>query len=156
MTIEVRPFVAADTIPTWEVFHAAVHQTAIADYSPEQVAAWAPDSVDVALWRQRRLRSWTFVAVVDGEVVGFSDVTQTGLLDMLFVHPDYGRQGVARVLVTRVIDQARALGLEELHTLASRTARPAFEAFGFVVDRSNDPNWIRGHNLPNYTMHLSL
>jgi putative acetyltransferase len=75
---------------------------------------------------------------------------------MLFVHPDAGRRGVARALVEAVVAKARALGLSELRTHASRTARPAFERFGFAVERANDQNWIRGQNVPNYDMRLTV
>lgn len=154
--VEIRAFVDGDTSGTWRVFHAAVRQTAIRDYSREQVEAWAPDSVDLALWGARRRMATTFVAVADATVVGFSDLTDGGLLAMLFVHPQWGRGGVARRLVAEVTNRARTIGLPRLHTHASRTARPAFERFGFVVDQVNDTNWIRGQNLPNYDMHLDL
>jgi putative acetyltransferase len=107
-------------------------------------------------WNERRSAAHTFVAVIDERVVGFSDVTDDGLLDMLFVHSDASGRGVARALVEAVIAKARELGLSELHTSASRTARPAFERFGFEVERANDQNWIRGENLPNYDMRLKF
>jgi putative acetyltransferase len=154
--IVVRRFGARDTLATWNVFYAAVRETAVADYSPEQVVAWAPDSINLTEWRRRRLGSHTFVAVENEVVVGFVDVTDEGLLDMLFVHPDWGCRGAARLLVQRVIAQAEDLGLSRVHTHASRTARPVFERLGFVVDRVNEQNWIRGQNLPNYDMHLDL
>ncbi|WP_432948682.1 GNAT family N-acetyltransferase [Kribbella sp. CA-253562] len=122
----------------------------------EQIAAWAPESVDLVEWNERRSAAYTFVAVVDGRVVGFSDVTDDGLLDMLFVHSDAGGRGVARALVETVVAKARELGLSELHTHASRTARPAFERFGFEVERLNDQNWIRGQYVPNYDMRLTV
>lgn len=156
MTIEVRPFTPQDTESTWQVFHAAVHRTAAADYSAEQVSAWAPDTADLTAWRQRREQAHTFVVLVDGHVAGFGDVTDAGLVDMLFVHPDYAGQGLARLILEAVIRRAREKGLARLHTHASRTARPVFERLGFVTDGLNDPNWIRGHNLPNYDMHLDL
>lgn len=156
VAVEVRAFVDADASATWQVFHAAVRQTAIRDYSQEQVNAWAPDSVNLALWRERRQLARTLVAVLDATVVGFGDVTDEGLLDMLFVHPDWGRRGVARRLVAEISNHAREMGLLRLHTHASRTARPALERLGFVVDHINDTNWIRGQNLPNYDMHLDL
>lgn len=141
---------------TWNVYYRAVRDTASNDYSSEQVAAWAPDSVDVAAWNERRLSSHTFVATIERRVVGFSDVTDDGLLDMLFVHPEADGRGIARALVTAVVKKAHELGLPRVHTHASRTARPAFEHFGFEVDRANQTNWIRGENLPNYDMHLKL
>ncbi|TCO13866.1 putative acetyltransferase [Kribbella steppae] len=151
-----RTYEPEDAEPTWEAYFRAIRDTASKDYSSEQVAAWAPESVDLVEWNERRSAAHTFVAVIDERVVGFSDVTDDGLLDMLFVHPDASGRGAARALVEAVIVKARELGLSELHTHASRTARPAFERFGFEVERANAHNWIRGENLPNYDMHLKF
>lgn len=151
-----RAYEPEDAESTWETYFRAIRDTASKDYSPEQVAAWAPDSVDLLEWNDRRSAAHTVVAVLDGRVVGFSDVTDDGLLDMLFVHSDAGGRGVARALVEAVVVRARELGLSELHTHASRTARPVFERFGFEVRRANDQNWIRGENLPNYDMRRTL
>lgn len=156
MTVIVREYAPPDAEPTWEVYFRAVRDTALKDYSAEQVAAWAPASVDLGAWNQRRSNAHTFVATEAGRVVGFSDVTDDGVLGMLFVHPDAGGHGVARALVSTVISTARTMGLRRLVTHASRTARPVFERFGFEVDRANENNWIRGENLPNYDMHLEL
>ncbi|WP_414715097.1 GNAT family N-acetyltransferase [Stackebrandtia sp.] len=156
MTFIVRAYEPRDAEATWQTFLHAVRQTASADYTPRQILAWAPDTVDADAWNQTRSRAHTFVATIDDRVVGFGDVTATGLVDMLFVHPDAGGRGVARVLVDAVIGKARELGLERLHTHASRTARPVFERFGFVVDRANPDNRVRGEVVPNFDMHLDL
>ena len=129
---------------------------AIRDYSEAQVLAWAPDAVDLSTWGERRLTAHTFVATLERRVVGFSDLTDDGLLDMLFVSPDAGGCGIARALVDAVIGKARELGLSQLYTHASRTALPVFKRLGFQVDRANAGNWVRGENLPNYDMHLTL
>ncbi|WP_427892838.1 GNAT family N-acetyltransferase [Kribbella sp. GL6] len=156
MTVSVRSYRPEDAEPTWESYFHAVRDTASKDYSPEQVAAWAPEQVDLEEWDARRAAAHTFVALINDQVVGFGDVTGDGLLDMLFVHSSATGRGVARALVSAVVAKARSLGLVELHTHASRTARPAFERFGFEVTRANDENWIRGQNLPNYDMRLRL
>ena len=83
-------------------------------------------------------------------------LTDDGVLDMLFVHPDAGGQGVARMLVEAVLGEARRRGLARVSTHASRTARPAFERLGFVVDRENVDNTTRGVRVPNFDMHLDL
>jgi putative acetyltransferase len=152
----IRAYEPRDAEATWEAFRRAVRETASRDYTAEQVAAWAPDTVDLPAWNERRLGADTFVATIDGRVVGFSDVRDGGLLDMLFVHPEAGGRGVARALVEAVIGRARELGLTRLHTHASRTARPAFERFGFVVDRENPDNSVGGLKVPNYDLHLDL
>lgn len=154
--MELRRYRPDDAAATWRVFYDAVHRTAAADYSPEQIAAWAPDDADLDAWRARRAASWTIVAVVDGRVAGFSDLTDDAVLDMLFVHPDAARRGVARALVDAVVAEARHRGVARLTVRASRTARPAFERFGFVVDAERPDNEVRGIVVPNFAMHLDL
>lgn len=156
MEISLRPYEAEDAVPTWLVYHDAVRRTALRDYSEEQVRAWAPDEVDAEEWAARRASAYTVVACEGDRVVGFSDLRDGELLDMLFVHPDCAGRGVARMLVESVVRQAEKQGLTRLVTHASRTARPAFEALGFVVDRENGQNWIRGVNLPNFDMHYDI
>lgn len=154
--IRVRGYEPRDALDTLDVFRSAVRGAAVRDYSPAAVLAWAPDDVDEQRWAARRSAAHTFVACDGVRIAGFSDVTDDGLLDMLFVHPDYSGQGVARQLVHAVLQEARLLGLTRVVTHASLTAKPAFERFGFVVDRFNATNSVRGHSLPNYDMHIDL
>lgn len=151
----VRPYTSDDASATLDVFLRAVRGTASRDYSPEQIAAWAPDVPDVDRWGARRAASRTCVAGVDGRVVGFTDVDEHGYVDMLFVDPDHGRQGVATALLGWVVDTAREDGTPALTTNASVTARPFFEAQGFVVEREQHPV-LRGVELVNFAMRRRL
>ena len=156
MPVTLRPYRDTDADPTWRVFHTAVRVTAAADYTPEQLEAWSPDEVNLEAWGRRRAAAWTLVAVDGDRVVGLSDLTDDGVLDMMFVHPDAGGRGVGRQLVEAVLGEARRRGLTRVATHASRTARPAFERLGFVIDRENPDNWTRGVRVPNFDMHLDL
>jgi putative acetyltransferase len=44
----IRRYAVADAGDTWQVFRAAVHGTAGRDYTPEQIEAWAPPTVDAS------------------------------------------------------------------------------------------------------------
>lgn len=157
-----RPYRDADAAALLEVFQQAIRVTAAAHYDALQIATWAPAEVDLAAWAARRASADTIVAVRDGRPCGFADLrldghpTDTGLLDMLFVHPDAAGRGVARALVGAVVARALAAGLTRVETHASRAARPAFERFGFILDREVAPNWVRGVDIPNFDMHLDL
>ncbi|MGN8244399.1 GNAT family N-acetyltransferase [Cellulomonas soli] len=146
-----------DAAATFEVFQSAIRQTAATVYAPEQIEAWAgPPDVDLTGWDARRRQAFTVVAQ-DGEgVVGFADLVGDGLVDMLFVHPRVGGQGVARALVAAITDEAWARGLPELRTFASRSARPAFERLGFVVVAERPDNAVRGVVVPNWQMRCRL
>lgn len=153
--MELRDYTDADAGATLDVFLRAIRVTAARDYSPEQVAAWAPDDVDPAGWGARRAAARTRVAVRDGVVVGFTDVDAAGYVDMLFVDPAAARTGVARALLDWAVRTARAGGATELTTHASVTARPFFAAHGFEVVAEQHPV-RRGVTLTNYRMRRAL
>lgn len=156
MDPDLRAYRSDDAAATLAVFVASVTRTAAAHYTPEQIAAWCPPSIDEGAWDAARSAAWTVVAERDGAVVGFADLTAAGELDRLFVHPDAGGTGVARQLTARVLDEAARRGLTRVTTRASRAARPAFERFGFVVDRENTDNVVRGVTVPNTDLHIDL
>lgn len=146
-----------DAAGTHAAYRSAITRTAAADYEPQQIAAWAgAEDVDLGRWDARRAAAHTFVAVIDGRVAGFVDFLDDGLLDMLFVHAHFSRRGLARLLVEMVKREARRSGLSVLHTHASRTARPAFEQFGFCVVASRPHNIVNGQTVPNYEMTCGL
>ena len=155
--IIVRQYRPDDAHSTCDVFDRAIRGTAAHFYDPAQIEAWAQGGdVDLASWNERCERAWTIVAELEGRIVGFADLCDGGLLDMLFVHPDAGERGVARALVSAVLDHARRNGVPQVTTYASRAARAVFERLGVVVDRENSENQVRGVLVPNCEMHIDL
>ena len=126
-------YAAGDADVTLAIFIRAVRETARVHYSPVQVAAWAAESGDLDSWAAARTAAHTVLAVIDGQVVGFTDLDDHGYIDMLFVDPDFGRQGIGSVLVASMVDLARQRGLPAVTAFASLTSRPVFERRGFVV-----------------------
>jgi GNAT superfamily N-acetyltransferase len=148
----VRDYVSGDAATTLDIFLDAVTVTASVDYSPEQIAAWAgPQDREIGAWDSARAECGTVVAILDGDIAGFSDVNADGYIHMLFVAPRFGRRGVASALVAAVEQRARRLGATSLSTNASITARPFFEQHGFVVVAEQRPI-TRGVSMTNYRM----
>src|SRR6478735_10811834 len=114
--MELRIYAAGDAETTSAIFLRAVRETARAHYSPVQIAAWAADSGDLDSWAAARTAAHTRLAIVDGQVAGFADLDDHGYLDMLFVDPDFGRQGIASALVASMVDLARRRGLPAVTT----------------------------------------
>ncbi|MBZ2194991.1 GNAT family N-acetyltransferase [Ruania sp. N2-46] len=153
--VELRAYTDDDAAATLGVFQRAIRVTAGRDYTPEQIAVWAPADVDAERWASRRAAAGTVVAVVDGEVAGFTDLGEDGYIDMMFVDPAYARRGIATALLEHVVSAAVGRGLTELTVHASLTAKPFFERHGFVVDAQRFP--VRGGvRLTNFDMRRVL
>ncbi|KZX20317.1 GNAT family N-acetyltransferase [Rathayibacter tanaceti] len=148
--LTIRPYTAADAADTLAVFLAAVTETASADYSPEQVRAWAGER-ELPTWHVAMQARDAFVAVAPGALAGFSDVSATGWIDMMFVSPRFLRRGVATLLLRHAEARAAAAGTPKLSADVSLTARPFFESRGFGVVAEQHP--VRaGVELTNYRM----
>ena len=154
-TITIRRFDPADTKELIELFRSAVHAIAIKHYSPEQVEAWAPDDIDHDTWRTSLEKNITFVAQIDGIIVGFADMTHDGYLDRLYVHKDYQGRFIAFRLLQHIVQAARELGLSKITTYCSVTAKIPAERVGFKVvkEQTVERNGIK---LTNYVMEKVL
>jgi putative acetyltransferase len=156
--MELRPYRDEDSGATRAVFERAVRLTALADYSDEQVEAWAPSDFsasDLAAWGVERASAQTVVAAEDDGVLGFSDLVDGRLIDMLYVDPAASRRGIATALLTEIVSIARAAGTSEIETYASLTARPIFERHGFTVIERNTAH-VRGVSMTNFRMRRPL
>jgi putative acetyltransferase len=153
--ITLRPYAATDASALTSLFRASVREVAARDYSPTQVLAWAPDAIDEKRFGQKCETKDTWIAEVDGRIAGFSDLEPDGHVDMLYVHPDFQRRGVARALLQHIEKLARNDRMPRLYTEASITARPVFEAMGFYIV-SPQTVTIRGATLTNYRMEKPL
>lgn len=130
------------------LFYETVHQINRADYSQEQVNAWAPDDMDYDGWHESLLEHETVVAVENGILVGFGDMDEKGYLDRLYVHKDYQRRGIAAAICEEL---EQRVAFDRYYTHASITARPFFEKRGYCVIQENRV-CRRDVWMTNYTM----
>ena len=149
--IVIRPYLVSDCEALAKIFKRAVLEIASKDYSPAQILAWAPDSRDTEKFAARLAAKPTYVAECDGTIAGYSDLESDGHIDMLFVNPDFQRQGVATTLLLRLINDAKKAGLTMLHSEVSITARPVFERQGFTVSAAQTVE-ANGQSFRNFQM----
>jgi len=147
-----RPYRERDAAATRAVFERAVRITASANYTSQQIKAWAPVGLDASAcraWAAARAAAQTIVAVADTRIVGFSDLVDRTRLDMLYVDPDVSRRGVGSALIARILSRARDDCATAVETYASLTARPLFERHGFVVIEQLRPV-VRNVEMPSF------
>jgi len=152
--MEIRKFQASDISQIVQLFYETVHSVNKKDYTQEQLDAWASkedEELRLASWRESMSNNIAFVALIEGIIVGFSDMTRKGHLDRLYVHKDFQGQGIASALVNELESEASSLRLTELDTNASITAKPFFEHRGYQVVKSQCVE-RKGIQLVNFKM----
>ena len=167
--VRIRPYqrsglaAVTDAARTLQIFHSSVHEGGAAHYTASQRAAWAPETLDFQDWSSSRRLAHTVVAMAPAinphlnrrQAVGFSDHTDDGVLDMLYVDPRYMGRGVGAALVAHILAAARERGHRRIDTQASLTAMPLFLRLGFTLDAQQTVQ-RRGERLDNYRMHIDL
>jgi putative acetyltransferase len=152
--MRIRRFESPDINQIVSLFYETVHSVNAQDYSMEQLNAWAPKSeinANLVNWKESLTHNITYIAEINDKIVGFSDMTHNGYLDRLYIHKDFQGQEIAKTLVNRLESEARKIGLSEINTEASITAKPFFERCGYRTIRSQTVE-RRGITLLNFQM----
>jgi putative acetyltransferase len=153
--VSVRPYRRADVPAIARLYYETVHTVNARDYSPDQIQAWAPRIEDDAFWL-RRFRPYTvFVANVDGQVAGFTELGRDGAIDCFYVHHRWQGRGVGRALMARLLAEARRRRVGQLSADVSITARAFFERMGFRVIRVQKKLY-RNRRFEQYVMRRAL
>ena len=135
-----------------ELFYSTVHTVCTGDYTSAQLDAWAPRKPDEAAWDASLRSRTTLVAEEDGAILGFGNIGPDGYLDLLYVHKNHQRRGIAAVLC----DFLETLyPVDRITVHASETARAFFEKQGYRMLRSQRVE-RRGQVLTNYVMEKEL
>lgn len=132
------------------LYHLAVHSIDPEIYSHTEQEAWAPTPPDLDFWQQRLAITSPWLMFDAEQLIGFGEYRpERCYIDCLYVHPLYQRQGVASALLHK-IEHKLAAGIQ-IHTHASKVARPFFEQHGFVCQQVNQVQ-RRQVTLINYLM----
>ena len=136
--LRVRRAVLGDAEELHALSTASIRRTAAPYYSGPELEAWV--ATRSVAGHRRMLEQTTAFVVVDetDDVAGFATIAlqPTGALvrgevDQLFVSPEQGGRGVARLLLATIEAAARDAGIATLTTHASWRAVPIFERLGF-------------------------
>lgn len=144
----IRSYEPADCESLARLFYETVHSVCAADYSAEQLFAWADENIDLSKWNASFLEHRTLVALIDGEIAGFGDMDERGYLDRLYVGKDFQRRGVASALCAALEGGSSA---PTFTTHASITARPFFQKRGYRVLKEQQVE-RKGVLLTNFVM----
>lgn len=124
----IRSYRSSDCPTLARIYYDTIHAVNAADYTKAQLDAWATGNVDLQVWDEYFLARHSFVAEMDGKIVGFSDMDDSGYLGRLYVHKDYQGLGIGKALCDAA-ENAVTVPKYTLHS--SITARPFYEKRGY-------------------------
>lgn len=151
-----RPFLPSDAPRLAALFRASVETLAADHYDDDQRAAWVSTADDEAAFGARLAARLTIIGLVAGEPAGFATMTEDGaVFDMLYVAPNFARQGVGTALAEAIEKLAGARGATNITADVSDAARDFFAARFYVAQRRN-MRMIGGEWLGNTTMTKDL
>jgi len=151
----IRKYIESDFAEILSLFYHTVHEVNVRDYSPEQIAVWAPENPDQNRWRDSLSSKMTYVAEANSKVVGFGELETSGHIDRFYIHKNFIRQGVGSALYKTIENQAKSLSVERLFLEASITAKPFFASQGFNVIKEQFVQ-VRGVSMVNFLMEKNL
>ncbi len=132
--VAIRPARADDAPAILSIHTRAIRLSAVSHYTEAEVDAWAKRATPechVDAMRTRRI----VIAEVPGadgpRIVGFGQLHPgEGIVEAIYVDPEYERQGIGTALFRALERDARAAGLPGLLLEASLNSVPFYEAMG--------------------------
>ena len=149
--MDVRKFRQGDEEELWELFYNTIHNVNIQDYDTAQLAAWAPDDLDMNIAVQKFREIDPFVVIQDEKNIGYADIQSDGYIDHFYCHHDFQGRGVGSMLFATLDKEAKENGILKMYSNVSITARPFFETMGFSVEREQLIQ-VGDQQLKNYRM----
>jgi len=150
--LKIRKAVLADLPSIQQVFLRSIDKLTKQDYSSAQSQAWSASVKNKERWNSIVLNSYCLLAINQNQqIMGFGAIKMPDYIDLLYVDPNFVRQGVAQYLFSALQMEALQAGAKTLFTHASITAKPFFEKQGFKVLGENIVQ-TQGEELLNYHM----
>ena len=150
-----RPGTPDDIPEMQQLFSDTILSVGRRDYTEAQCKAWASGIRNKKRWKDIPATSYISIAVYRKKIVGFCTLQNNNHIDLLFVHRDFQRMGIARVLYGLTENEARKNQASEITANVSKTARPFFEQQGFRVVSAQTVE-LHGIELRNFRMKKPL
>ncbi|KEO71888.1 GNAT family N-acetyltransferase [Anditalea andensis] len=125
------------------------------DYSPEQLKVWTSSTENPDRWIDKIKSHYLLVAELDKELIGIASLDNRDYIDLLFVHKDYQRKGIANRLYSEIENEAIKRKITSLYADVSITAKLFFQKIGYEILKEQKNN-KEGVEIINYKMKKQL
>ena len=133
------------------LFVETIKHTCRNDYTEEQIEVWTSSAHNIERWENKILAQYFIIAEINKEIAGFGSLENENYIDLMYVHKDHLRKGIANRILDALMNRAQEYGKNILSSDVSKTARPFFERNGFTVIKENEFD-MNGVLISNYLM----
>lgn len=138
--MNIRKATLNDLSAITRLFKETINSVNRQDYSQQEAEVWSQSAQNTERWAGKINNQYLLLAEQNEVVTGFASLTPEGYLDVMFVHKDFQRQGIAQTLFDALEAYAKENNIAEITSDVSITARPFFEKNGFnVLQRQENP-----------------
>ncbi|MTI86542.1 MAG: GNAT family N-acetyltransferase [Balneolaceae bacterium] len=130
--MKLRPANIDDLPAITALFKETINSVCSDDYTEKQLLVWCQGAENTERWVNRIREQHFLVAEEKGEVAGFGSISEDGYLDLLYVHKDHQRKGIAGMLMDAMLDFARSQGVTVVISDVSITAKST-ECLSYVA-----------------------
>ena len=134
-----------------KLFSDTIIATCKTDYTINERKVWSSAIAKNEKWLKSLKEEFFIIAESGSKIIGFSSLKNKDYLNLMYVHKDFTRKGLATKLYKNIKTKSLEYGVEKLNADVSKTAKPFFEKLGFKVVKENR-NIIENEILINYKM----
>lgn len=133
MSLKIRIGQVSELLEIQQLFADTISFVCQNDYNPVQIDAWKSSIKNTNRWVNIIENQFFIVAEQNQKIVGFASLDNGNYIDVLFVHKDFQRQGIAEQLFNRLLDEINHSETKIITVDVSITAKSFFEANGFKI-----------------------
>lgn len=133
------------------LFTETINRVCKHDYSAEEIKQWTSSTNDENRWKGFISNQYFLIAEYENKIIGFCSLKDENHLDLLYIHKDYQKMGIASLLYHEIKKESKRLGHKTLTADVSITAKSFFETKDFKIVREKK-NLINGLEVINYQM----
>lgn len=150
--ITTRPYNKNDAHDLSLIYYNTIHNINSKDYTPGQINAWAPtSSLEIKDWQKKWERIPPIIALINDQIVGFSEFEPNGHIDCFYVHHLFQGRGIGNFLMIKIEEKAHSNNITKIYAEVSISAKPFFIRKGFKVIKQQIVT-IRNQELQNFIM----
>lgn len=151
MNLTIRIATKNDILGILTLFEETIRTVNSKDYNQQEIDVWVSCSKNNKALLNTIKEQTFYVAVIENLIVGFSSITTKGYLDLMYVHKDYQRKGIASRLLKNIEAKSKEQINDEIYAHVSKTALPFFKKHEFEVSGIHK-NTVQGITFYNTIM----